>query len=75
MAKKIVEIEEPKVRPGYKTTEFWLSTVATVCGILMASGVIVEGSQAATIVGGILAALSTIGYSAARAKDKAAAEK
>ena len=28
------------MKPGYKTTEFWLSTAATVVGLLIASGII-----------------------------------
>ncbi len=60
----------PAVKPGYKTTEFWLSTVATLAGIALASGAIPEGGQVAQIIGGVLAVLSQLGYSSARAKVK-----
>lgn len=62
------ETNAPK--PGYKTTEFWLSAVAVLLGLAMASGAIADGSMAATIVGGVTTLLSSLGYTAARAKVK-----
>lgn len=59
-------------KPGFKTTEFWLSSIATLAGIVLASGAVAEGSKAAQIVGGIVAVLATLGYTGARAKTKAA---
>ena len=56
-------------KPGYKTTEFWLTTVAMLVGALMASGAFVEGPVAqglgvvATILGGM-------GYSVSRGMAK-----
>ena len=72
---KVKVTAETGVKPGYRTTEFYLSTAAAICGILMASGVIVEGSTAATIVGGVITVLASLGYTAARSKNKAAAVK
>lgn len=63
----------PVVKPGYKTTEFWLSTVAVIVGLVMASGAIVEGSQAAQIAGFIASALAAMGYSYSRGNTKAGA--
>ena len=65
------------MKPGYKTTEFWLAAGATICGILYASGVISpEGSGAVEkAVAFIAAALSSLGYSQARGATKAAAPK
>tara|TARA_B100001123_G_scaffold134801_1_gene156394 strand:+ start:581 stop:784 length:204 start_codon:yes stop_codon:yes gene_type:complete len=65
------------MKPGYKTTEFWLATVATVCGILYASGVISpDGSGAVEkAVAFIAAALASLGYSQARGATKAAGPK
>jgi len=61
---------EPK--PGYRTTEFWLSVVATMLGFLMASGVFSDQeSIAAKIVGAVVAALTAMGYTAGRARVKA----
>lgn len=58
------EIKETK--PGYKTTEFWLSAVATIISLAFASGVISEGSQIEKVVGFIAAALASLGYSVSR---------
>ena len=63
-------------KPGYKTTEFWLSLLATLLGFLLASGVmdtVPEQSWIARLVGGAVAALASLGYSASRAKVKAGA--
>jgi len=41
-------------KPGYKTTEFWLSLLATLLGFLLASGVmdaVPEESWIAKLVG------------------------
>jgi hypothetical protein len=61
--------------PGYKTTEFWLSLVAMILGAVAASGAIVEGSMAAQIIGGVMAILAQLGYTASRTQVKKAAEK
>ena len=63
-------------KPGYKTTEFWLSLLATLLGFGLASGAMDSVSQdswIARVVGGLVAVLSTLGYSASRAKVKASA--
>lgn len=66
------------VKPAYKSTEFWLTLIATVIGFLLTSGILdaKDDSQAKVIQGlvaisGILAAL---GYAGLRtsAKNKAA---
>jgi len=59
-------------KPGYKTTEFWLSLLAMLLGALMASGVIAEGSTVAQILGIVLAGLAQLGYTAGRAQVKSA---
>lgn len=58
------EVKETK--PGYKTTEFWLSTIAVLIGLAYGSGLVSEGSQADKIVGFIAAALASLGYSVSR---------
>jgi len=58
-----------QTKPGYKTTEFWLSALATLLGLLMASGIIQQVGQdswIARIVGGLIAALTSLGYSISR---------
>lgn len=62
-----------ETKPGYKTTEFWLSLLATLLGFLLASGVmdsVGEESWVARLVGGLVAVLASLGYSASRAKVK-----
>jgi hypothetical protein len=65
-----------ETKPGYKTTEFWLSLLATLLGFLLASGVMdaaPEESWIAKLIGGVVAVLATLGYSASRAKVKSEA--
>jgi hypothetical protein len=60
-------------KPGYKTTEFWLSLVATLVGFLMASGAldsVPEDAWITRIVGGVVACVASLGYDASRAKVK-----
>ena len=62
-----------ETKAGYKTTEFWMSLLATLLGFLLASGAMdaVPGdSWIAKLVGGAVAALASMGYSASRAKVK-----
>lgn len=58
------------MKPGYKTTEFWLSIAAFVLGAVMSSGAITEGSAAERAVGGVIAILATMGYTASRTTTK-----
>jgi len=67
--------ETISTKPGYKTTEFWLSLLATLLGFLLASGAmdgVTEESWIARLVGGAVAVLASLGYSASRAKVKSA---
>lgn len=59
-------------KPGWKTTEFWLTLVSTVVGALMTSGLIADGSQGAKIVGLAAMVLGTMGYSVSRGMTKGA---
>ena len=62
-----------ETKPGYKTTEFWLSTIAMVIGALMASGVMASLATdhwATRLVGGAVAVLAALGYNASRSKVK-----
>ena len=54
------------MKPGIKTTEFWLAAAATVVGGLMASGVIAEDSGLAKVIGIAASALVALGYTGAR---------
>ena len=53
-------------KPGYKTSEFWLTIAAFIVSALMASGVAVEGSVLAQVIGFASATLAALGYTAAR---------
>ena len=54
------------MKPGWKTSEFWLSLAATVVGLLTAAGVVVEGSTLAKIVGLVAGLLGALGYTVVR---------
>ena len=60
------------IKPGYKTTEFWLTLIPYVVGILMAFGVLsVDQAEAikqgsTQIIGGLFTVLSALGYSVSR---------
>lgn len=61
------------IKPGYKTTEFWLSLVAVVVGILLSSGAIASIPVAVKICSLIASILAALGYTASRASVKNAA--
>ena len=58
------------MKPGWKTTEFWLSSAVISCGILMSSGAIAPGSLVAQIIGGVMSVLAALGYQAGRTSAK-----
>ena len=62
--------DEAEVKPGYKTTEFWITVFVTLAGLAMASGLIAPGSTWDKGIGLIVSALASMGYSAARSKVK-----
>lgn len=62
-------------KPGYKTTEFWLTLVATLISFLVASGVLDPGSTALQIATGISGFLATLGYQGCRALTKSSENK
>jgi hypothetical protein len=65
-------------KPGWKTTEFWLSFLAILAGAVMASGILDSlGNDhwAVKAVGLIVTILSAIGYTAQRGIVKASTVK
>ena len=68
--------EPAKVKAGWKTTEFILSTAAALLGIAIAGGFVdPEGVTSADRIAGIIcSALAALGYSVGRSNVKAAAE-
>lgn len=63
------------VKPGWQTTEFWLSAAAKVLGVLFASGAIGTGTVAERIAGIAAALLAQLGYTVSRSVVKAAVVK
>lgn len=61
----------PGPKPGAKTSEFWLTIGTSVVGGLLTAGVLGTG-PVAVAVGGVLMALSALGYGHSRAVVKAA---
>jgi len=64
------------MKPGIKTTEFWMAAIAQVVGILTLFGV-VEPAKSSLIVeavqqiaGGLIMGLSALGYSISRGQAK-----
>jgi len=57
-------------KPGWQTTEFWLSAVAALVGLLLASGAIPAGSSLDKGLGLITAGMAALGYSVARGVTK-----
>lgn len=55
------------MKPGFKTTEFWLSLAATLLAFLMSSGLFVDGSTTMKLLGMAAGVLATLGYTASRA--------
>lgn len=60
-------------KPGWRTTEFWLSSAAKLLGILFASGVLGDGSLGMRIAGLAATVLAALGYTVSRGMVKAAA--
>jgi len=60
------------VKPGYKTTEFWLSAAAAIVGLVAASGVFPAEGEIGKIVGMAVVVLASLGYSSSRGQAKAA---
>ncbi len=59
-------------KPGYKTTEFWMSTVVTLIGLIVASGAIETTSTWGQVLAYAMSTLATLGYTASRGRVKAA---
>lgn len=60
--------------PGYKTTEFWLALLANLMSALVITGVVADGTPWAKVVAVVTMMLASLGYTAARATVKKAAE-
>lgn len=58
------------MKPGYKTTEFYLSLVATLAGLIMASGLVTDGSTIGKVIGVVMSVLAQLGYTYHRSQLK-----
>ena len=53
-------------KPGWKSTEFWLSLVAVICGAIVAGDVVSETSTVGKAIGAVVSVLGALGYTASR---------
>lgn len=60
------ETTKSEVKPGYKTTEFWLSVGACALGAFAASGALPDDHIVMKVAGMTLAALGAMGYTVSR---------
>lgn len=65
----------PVQKPGYKTSEFWLSLLAMLVGALVASDAIPTDSTVAKALGVVASILGALGYQVSRAYVKASGNK
>ena len=54
------------MKPGWKTSEFWLTLIANVGSILILSGALPNEHVAVQVIAGIVAGLSNLGYGISR---------
>jgi hypothetical protein len=71
-SKEEVPTATASVKPGVKTTEFWLTTFAAIVSALLASGVFPAGGQVMQILGVCGMVLAILGYGAQRSGVKKA---
>jgi hypothetical protein len=57
-------------KPGYKSTEFWMSAAVAIIGLVIASGAVEDTSTWGQILAYAMSTLTTLGYTAGRAKVK-----
>jgi hypothetical protein len=57
---------DPAVKPGYKTTEFWLTAGAAFVGLAIASGIVPDTGMWPKIVALVVSAFAAMGYTVSR---------
>ena len=62
--------EEKKVKPGFKTSEFWLTLAAVAVGAVFASGAFGEDSPVLQTAGIAATVLGALGYTVSRGMAK-----
>ena len=58
--------EKNQPKPGYKTTEFWLSAAASVIGLLFAAEIFPSESPGEKVLGLAAMVLASLGYTVSR---------
>jgi len=59
-------VAAPQKKPGYKSTEFYMSMAAVVIGAVASSGILEDDSALTKVVGLVMAALVALGYTGSR---------
>lgn len=59
------------MKPGYRTSEFWLAAIAALVGLLLASGIIPVDSGIERALAALGSGLAAMGYSLGRGVAKA----
>ncbi len=64
--------ENENVKPGWKTTEFWISIITAICGVGVLSGYVTpsESNQMVNALGGVAGLVPTVVYIFSRGKAK-----
>jgi hypothetical protein len=75
MADPVLDPGSPAQKPGYKTTEFWLSLAAMLIGALLAADVFPSDSPVLKILGVVSSILGALGYQVSRAIVKSSGNK
>lgn len=60
----------PTIKPGYRSTEFWLGLAAVLIGAFLASGILPSDHWAIKVCGILAVALASLGYSISRGQAK-----
>lgn len=60
-------------KPGFKTSEFWLTLAATVVGMLIASGAFADATAVGKVLAFAASVLGGLGYTWSRASVKKSA--
>ena len=55
-----------KTKPGYKTSEFWFTVVASIVGLIFASGAVPETSVGYRILALFATIVGALGYTVSR---------
>ena len=59
-------VADTTVKPGYKTTEFWMTAGATAVGLAIASGIVPDTGMWPKIVALVVSAFAAMGYTVSR---------